>query len=178
MKTLSTCFFTVISVIWLCVSCSKKDEEHIDRTALTPILKVTPLNNQLVAEIDNNETDGERTIWLYDYGVPNLDYSKIELFLTLAEGATMYTPYDKNPISLDYTLKPEYPNQVITAYMNGEYIYYRVIMQSVQAITKIEATASGVTQTYIPSDDPLSGSDRYFGFKFTEKQVDLSKTHL
>ena len=176
MRHLCTLF---IAISTLCLhSCSKEVEEPVDRNSLRPILKVIPLNDQLVVELDNNETDGERTIWLYDYGVPNLDYSKIELFLTLAEGATMYTPYDKNPISLDYTLKPEYPNQVITAYMNGEYIYYRVIMQSVQAITKVEATASGITETYITSDAPLSGSNRYFNFSFNEQQVDLSKTHL
>lgn len=171
-----SCLFTCVASLLL-TSCSKKTEEHIDRDVLTPILKVIPLNDQLVAEIDNTETDGERTIWLYNYGVPNLDYSNIQLYLTLDEGATMYTPYDKNPVTLDYTLK-DFPSLVITAYMNGEYIYYRVIMQSVQAVTKVEATASGITQTYIPSESPLSGSDRYFGFKFTEKQVDLSKTHL
>lgn len=179
MKTFSAFFIIIVSTMWLCVSCSKEDtEEPVDRNSLTPILKVIPLNDQLVAEIDNTETEGERTIRLYNYGVPNLDYSNIQLYLTLDEGASMYTPYDKNPVTLDYSLKPNYPNLVITAYMNGEYIYYRVVIQSVQAITKIEATASGVTQTYIPSDAPLSSSNRYFGFKFTEKQVDLSKTHL
>lgn len=180
MKTFSTFIFFIIivSTMWFCVSCSKETEEHIDRNTLTPILKVIPLNDLLVAEIDNTETDGERTIWLYNYGVTNIDYSNIQLYLTLDDGATMYTPYDKNPVTLDFSLNPKYPNLVITTYMNGEYISYRVVMQSVQAITKIEATASGVTQTYIPSDAPLSGSDRYFDFKFTEKQVDLSKTHL
>lgn len=171
-----SCLFTCVASLLL-TSCSKKTEEHIDRDALTPILKAIPLNDQLVAEIDNTETDGERTIWLYNYGVPNLDYSNIQLYLTLDEGATMYTPYDKNPVTLDYTLK-DFPSLVITAYMNGEYIYYRVVMQSVQAVTKVEASASGITQTYIPTESSLSGSDRYFGFKFIEKQVDLSKTHL
>ncbi len=177
MKTFSTFFIIIVSTMWLCVSCSKNTEEPIDRNSLTPILKVIPLNDQLVAEIDNTETEGERTIWLYNYGIPDLDYSNVQLYLTLNEGAIIYTPYDKNPVTLDYTLK-DFPSLVITAYMNGEYIYYRVVMQSVQAVTKVEASASGITQTYIPTESSLSGSDRYFGFKFIEKQVDLSKTHL
>ena len=149
MRHLCTLF---IAISTLCLhSCSKEVEEPVDRNSLRPILKVIPLNDQLVVELDNNETDGERTIWLYDYGVPNLDYSKIELFLTLAKGATMYTPYDKNPISLYYTLKPEYPNQVITAYMNGEYIYYRVIMQSVPCSTGLRSiTILGFSTTVSP----------------------------
>lgn len=171
-----SCLFTCVASLLL-TSCSKKTEEHIDRDALTPILKAIPLNDQLVAEIDNTETEGERTIWLYNYGIPDLDYSNVQLYLTLNEGAIIYTPYNKNPVTLDYTLK-DFPSLVITAYMNGEYIYYRVVMQSVQAVTKVEASASGITQTYIPTESSLSGSDRYFGFKFIEKQVDLSKTHL